>query len=329
LFLTVLVIFLTLPVFALADPSDKEKREYQVEGKVLRHDGKPFQRTFPEVNLRGATTPFDRQTQAGPDGRFRFKKIPPGMYTLSSHVNHAGEVRKTIVVGPGLADSKNKIVADLIYDSPAAGGNAPTVSATELSVPDKARTAFLHAKKCLSRQDVHGAIQALKKAVSIAPNFTIAWNELGTISYQTRQYSQAEVYFREALKQEPDSYPPLVNLGGTLLSLNRLQEALPLNQASVKARPEDPLAHSQLGTNYFYLGQVEKAEEHLKEAKRLDPNHFSYPQILLIEIYLQKNRLSEAIAEMDEFVRRYPDSEWSKKIKKLKETLQTRPPSHP
>ncbi len=214
-----------------------EKHEYEVVGKVLQHDGKPFRRSFSEIYLNGSITPFRSQTLSGPDGRFRFKKIPPGTYTLIAAVRQAGEISKTIEVGPSFADSKGRVTIDLVFGESGPVERDRTVSTVELSVPERAKQEFVKARQCLARLDIKGAEERLKKAVEIAPQFTTAWNELGTISYQTRQYQQAETYFREALKQDPASYPPLVNLGGTLLSLNRMKEALPFNLEAVKAKP--------------------------------------------------------------------------------------------
>jgi len=316
-----IVAFLIFALLTVPSNAFPEKNEYQVVGKVLRHDGKPFPRVFSEVYLHGAVTPFRSQTLSGPDGRFHFKKIPPGTYTLVVAVHHAGELSKTIEVGPSFADSKGRVTADLVFAESRPVERDRTVSTAELSVPERARQEFIKARQCLAQRDIKGAVERLKKAVEMAPQFTTAWNELGTISYQTRQFQQAETYFREALKQDPVSYPPLVNLGGTLLSLNKLEEALPFNLAAVKAKPSDALAHSQLGQNYFFLGQAEHAETHLKQAKALDPSHFSHPQIILIEIYIRTKRLSAAVAEMEEFIKLHPDSDWTPKVRKLLETI--------
>ena len=101
----------------------------------------------------------------------------------------------------------------------------------------------------------------LERAVAIAPQFANAWNNLGTIAYQTQKYSRAEECFREALEQDPDSYEPLVNLGGVLINLHKLDEAWSYNVNAVLARPNDALANAQLGMTYFESGAPELAEK--------------------------------------------------------------------
>lgn len=297
-----------------------KKAVYQIIGKIGQSDGTPFRGVTPLVFLHGAITPFNAQAQVGPDGRFKFKNIPQGTYNLVATVPRVGETRKTIEVGPSLADSSGKITATILFDRSLSVEKKETVSAAELSVSEAAKEEYMRALDCVKRQDIKGAIERLEKAVEISPQFAVAWNQLGTIAYQTKRYEQAETYFREALKQDPEAYSPLVNLGGALLALNRFQDSLPVNQRAVKARPSDALAHSQLGKSYFFLDQLEEAEMSLKQAKALDASHFSLPHFYLIHIYLRRSQLPAAIAEMEEFLKLHPDSEFAPRIREALKT---------
>ena len=157
------------------------------------------------------------------------------------------------------------------------------VSVRELSIPNEAWREYEEAQKALGRRDVPAAIAHLKRAVELAPDFSAAWNHLGTIAYQSGQYVEAEADFRKGLEAEPDAYAPLVNLGGVLINLAKWDEALEYNLRAVLKSPHDALANSQLGMSYFYSGQLDLAEKYLTAAKQLDPAHFSHPQMLLAD----------------------------------------------
>lgn len=86
-----------------------------------------------------------------------------------------------------------------------------------------------------------------------------------------------------------------------LLNLDRPREALGYNQNAVRRRPNDALANSQLGLNYFELNEMEPAETFLKTAVRLDPAHFSHPQLTLAEIYLRRGERAAAVEQMQDF----------------------------
>ncbi len=319
-------IFLIALLLIGGPPALPGKDEFQLVGKVLQHDGSPFAHTAPvSVILQGALTPFSVQTRAALDGRFRFKNLPAGTYQLIVNVAHAGEMRRTVEIGPGVADSNGTVTITLTFDQTGTVEREHLVSAAELSVPEGARQEYDRAEACLSRRDIDCAVSHLKKAVATAPQYALAWNRLGTIAYQTQKYQLAEEYFREALKQDPQSYTPLVNLGGALLSEGKIKESLAVNQAAAKARPDDALAQSQLGKSYYFLDQLDEAETHLKQAKALDPGHFSYPGLILIGIYLRKNRTAEAVAEIEEFIKLHPDSEWTAKLRKFLEDARAHP----
>jgi len=279
-------------------------------GQVYELRGRLVPESPASVSLFGATTPFHADTLADEQGHFRFRALAPGEYTAAVFIPGRGEVRQTIEVGPGTADAKGRL--DLTIPVGDASAEAlpdrAKVSARELSIPEAARREYTAAQKKLTRRDVADAVVHLQRAVAIAPQFTSAWNNLGTIAYQTKQYARADECFRKALEQNPGSYEPLVNLGGVLLNEGKPDEALPYNRFAVLTRPHDALANSQLGMNYFMLRNLVSSQEYLDIAKHIDPAHFSFPQLTLARIYLLRNERTLAAQELRDFLRRHPDA---------------------
>ena len=293
--------------FSIAMPLAEDT--YEFRGRVLQPDGKTFRDALAMAFLQGATTPFTSRSQAGVDGKFKFKKLRTGMYTLVIAVPLWGEMRRTIEIGPSFADSKGRIEEIFYLEERYTRDDEYTISASQLTVPDRARREYRRAVDRLEKHDVARALEHLEKAVELAPQFAAAWNYLGTIAYHSGDYRQAEEHFREALEQDVAAYSPLVNLGGALLSQGRVAEALPVNERAVQARPDDALAHSQLGQCYLALGQLEDAERHLRQAKALDPRHFSFPQLVLAELYQQRRDGAALTHELEEFLKYHPDSD--------------------
>jgi tetratricopeptide (TPR) repeat protein len=259
------------------------------------------------ITLHGAVTPFNASLLSGPDGRFVFRKLEPGAYTLEAFVPGAGSVRRTVEIGAAQAGPSQTVRAVIAMDDPSlrpdrSGG----VAFSQLSVPDKAKSLYSSALRRLARRDVAGATRDLEQAVAFAPQYADAWNHLGTIRYQTAQYAEAEKCFRAALEGDLNAYAPLVNLGGVLLNLNRPEEALRYNRYATLREPSDALAHSQLGMTFFLLGRFDLAEKSLREAIRLDAAHFSHPQLVLAEMYVQQRRFRDAEAQLEEFLQLHP-----------------------
>ena len=282
------------------------ERAYELNGRIVPESAAV-------VSLFGATTPFHAKTVADAQGRFRFRKLEPGSYTVAIFIRGHGEQRQTIDVGPGTAHTRGriKITIEAANSGPVSKellqGQA-IVSAHQLSVPESARREYEEAQKKLARPDIPAAIAHLEKAVQIAPQFAAAWNNLGTIAYQTRQYARAEAYFRKALDEDPDSFEALVNLGGVLINEHKLDDALAYNSTAVRRRPNDALANSQLGLTYAERGNLDLGQKYLEIAKRIDPGHFSYPQLALARIHMQRNEYPAAAEEYRDFLRRHPDT---------------------
>jgi tetratricopeptide (TPR) repeat protein len=290
-----------------------ETARYELRGRLL-----PAVRA--SVWLHGATAPFEDSALAGDDGRFRFHGLPAGTYTLGAFVPGRGEMRRTIEVGPSQADARNRVeltveLRDDEFESHDSLRRTALVSTRELAIPDRARREYADAEQRLGRRDVPGAVAHFERAVELAPRFSEAWNHLGTIAYQSRDYNRAESCFRKALEDDPGAFQPLVNLGGVSLNLSKFNEALQYNLYAALTRPNDALANSQLGMSYFYLGNLDLAQKYLTAATRIDPAHFSHPQLILAEIALRRRDRAAAAGELEAFLQYHPDAPEAPAIK--------------
>jgi tetratricopeptide (TPR) repeat protein len=275
-------------------------------------DGRIHPEERAAVTLFGDAFPFTASTLSEADGRFRFQKLRPGAYTVSVFMPERGEARRTIEVGPSVAGAHGRVSLDISFkesDFELSGALRlrHSVSAVQLAIPAKAQRDYEEAHKDLARHDPLAATRLLEKAVALAPQFADAWNEIGTIAYQTQKYARAEECFREALNRDPQAFEPLVNLGGVLVTLHRADEAWRYNATAVAVRPNDALAHSQLGMNYFQLGDLDLSVKHLERARAIDPAHFSHPQLFLAEIHLRRGERRAAADVLEEFLRYHPD----------------------
>lgn len=289
----------------MAFPAFAQPKKFTLEGELSP-------RRFAMATIQGVSTSYSANQPVYWDGKFKFKKLDPGSYVVVVYVPRIGEFRQTYSVGPGTADSKGRVkVLIRVTPSHASRLYEPkdrfTVDIKKLNIPEKARKEFESARKKLAKGEKAEGIRHLEKAVEIAPQFAAAWNNLGTVAYAEKDYLKAEACFRESLKQDPQAYEPLVNLGGVLLNLQRYDDALKFNLEAVLKRPKDALANAQLGLNYYYLQELDRAIQYLSEARRLDPGHFSKPQLTLSEIFLKRRQPRAAAAELENYLKHHPD----------------------
>jgi Tfp pilus assembly protein PilF len=289
----------------LAAPLAAGDARYQLSGRVL-----PAEHAM--VSLFGTTEPFQSTAESDDGGRYRFRNLRAGAYTVALYVPGRGEARRTVEVGRGTADAQRRVKLDLEFQDSDFVLNdiirrRHTVSARQLTIPDAALREFDEASKDLQRHEAESARQRLEHAVKLAPQYAAAWNTLGTMAYQTQQYERAEQYFRTAMEHDSKAYEPLVNLGGVLINNRKFDEALVYNQEAVLRRPNDALAASQLGITYFYLGNLDPAVKYLEMACRLDPSHFSHPQLVLAEIHARRGENRAAADALEDFLQHHPD----------------------
>lgn len=296
----------------------QEAAKFELRGEVHLSQPRKPRRLVAFVALQGNTLPYSVHTWTDYGGKFKFKKVPAGSYTLYVEVRRRGEKRLTVEISPSRADRKGRIYQVVTVEpsgSAAVRQRRDVVSLRELSIPEKARRDYVEAEKKLSKGELQKGIALLERAVNLAPHFVAAINRLGTIFHMQKEFRKAEQYFREALEKDPNAYAPLVNLGGTLLALGRLPEALEINQRAVAARPMDALANAQLGLSYASLKEDDKAIGYLVRTKQIDPLHFTYPQLALASIYHRQQKPELALQELQEFVKLHPDDAQAKLIR--------------
>ena len=313
MFRTALAAFATSIVLFAADRNPIPLTSLDLQGKIT---GAGRTRSL-RVSLFAVEKPYVESVEVNRSGEFRFRSLAPGNYTVAVVRNGLGEIRRTVVVSPSVADPSGVVHATIPYTSSeaAANPNDGLVSVHQLSVPANASAKYADARKRLAAHDPDGAVRILEEAVAIAPQFAAAWNALGVIAFQTGDDNRAESLFRRALAADAGAYEPLVNLAGVLLKKNVAAEALPLNQRAVRDRPEDALANAQLGMNYFKLDQLDQAEQYLLAAKRLDPAQFYQPQVFLADIYARRGNRRAAIAELEDVLALRPDGPLSDRIR--------------
>ncbi|MBI4908576.1 MAG: tetratricopeptide repeat protein [Acidobacteria bacterium] len=308
--LCALITSLCLPEFAIA-----ERKSYTMEGRL-----QPTWFSMVFVRVSGVGTGYNARQEVYWDGKFKFKNLPQGAYSVSVVVPRMGEFRQTYSVGPSTSDNRGRVKVTMVLNPSKAirtftAKERFTVPASRLSITEKAWKEYMDAQKSLNKEDRAGAEAHLEKAIEISPQFSAAWNTLGVLAYQDRKMDLAEERFRQAERLDPLLFEPIVNLGGVLLHNGKYDEALTYNTRAVERRPKDPLAHVQLGLTYLQMKRIDAAVRHLEQAKQIDPGHYAFPQLILSDIYLKQGNRIAAASELESFLRYHPDYEMADSLR--------------
>jgi tetratricopeptide (TPR) repeat protein len=148
------------------------------------------------------------------------------------------------------------------------------------------------------------AISRLRRVIELDPNMMRAYNNLGLCYDSLGQFDEAIQNFTRAIElnrrqEQPSAWPPL-NLAVSLISLNRLDEAVARLHEALSYNPKFPQAHYQLGLVLEKERKFEEAIAPLQRAIELD-RLYPEPHYTLGRIYQRQGKREEAQEEIEKF----------------------------
>lgn len=123
----------------------------------------------------------------------------------------------------------------------------------------------------------------------------------GVKNLQNQNYTQAINEFRKAISLNPESTDAYNYLGNTYLQLNRTSDAIATFKQVVQKNPTSPNAYKNLGNAYLQAKNFTDAEKQFKTQASLDPIS-TYPYYTLGLMYSQNDRLGEAAAQFTKVI---------------------------
>ena len=133
------------------------------------------------------------------------------------------------------------------------------------------------------------------QALRLKPDYIEALNNLGTTLHSQGKFDEAVASYQEALRINPDHAQSLYNLAVTLQATNQLKDALVCYQQALAAKEDFPEVYNRLGTIFHEQGKLDAAIGCFQQALRMNPTvadfHFGLATVLK-----DHGQLDEAIA---------------------------------
>lgn len=165
------------------------------------------------------------------------------------------------------------------------------------------------------------AIKHYEDALKIAPDFYPAHNNLGSAYLAKGDFPSAQAQFESAIKlnqSDPEAY---LNLANVQLQTKSYDAALNNVEEGLRKNPNSALGKFLLGSIYERLSRFQEAERALREAVNIDPA-MSRIRLELVNLYLAQKRKPDALAELKDFVKTFPDDPMTPKARQVLEKLE-------
>jgi len=133
----------------------------------------------------------------------------------------------------------------------------------------------LKAKLELAKGNLPLALDASRKAVSLQPKDISSLVLVGFISYQMKNYTDAEQAFLAALENEPSNLDALLNMAELSMFLKRGENAIMFCKKAISYYPDNPEVYCVQGDFLKEMGQGTEAKECYEKALSLDPSNDS------------------------------------------------------
>jgi tetratricopeptide (TPR) repeat protein len=172
------------------------------------------------------------------------------------------------------------------------------------------------------------AIHHYEMALGYSPDFYPAHNNLGSAFLARQDFAAAQTHFEAALKQNQNDAQAHFNLGNVFLLTQHYDGASFEIEEGLKRQPNSAFGHFLRASLQSHSNRPEPAERELQVALDLDPK-MSQARLQLVNLYLQQKRIPDAIAQLEAFLKDFPDSSSSPKARDLLKRLQGETASAP
>jgi Tfp pilus assembly protein PilF len=209
-------------------------------------------------------------------------------------------------------------------NNPAPGSNPNVVNSAEYAkqIPKPALKEFGKGMKSDKDGNADDAIEHYRKAVSLAPEFYAARNNLGSDYLGKSQFSAAQEQFESVIKINPSDAAAYFNLGNLFFLTKRYDDASRWLDEGLTKEPNSSLGHFLLGSVCSRTGKPEQAEKELRNALQLDPK-MTKAHLALVNLYLQQRRSPDAVFELKEFLKAAPNDAFAPKAREVLKKLES------
>jgi len=310
--------FLILPLVCFAQSKGFQDLRESLRGRVVIAGD-----TIPDSQLRVALRLVGQNWTAtaltNREGEFSVEGLATGSYFITVDAPGCEPFEETMQIDPGTPPLVLRLRRNT---QPPANDAAATVSAHELSIPEKARKAFNKGGHLLAAGDSAGSIVEFQRAIKASPGFYEAYHQLGVAELDLQHDAAAEAAFRKSIELSEGRYAPSQSgLSLVLCFEKQFAEAQAVAHVGLRLDPADATGHYALASALLATNRLADAEKSALLAILHRPA-FPAAYLLLGQIHQHQNNPVAVVADLDAYLKLDPDSPRSAKVKAIRAETQ-------
>lgn len=324
------VLFLSVSLMAQSTGTGSlESGNHSVEVHITDQNGRPLNvalrvQILSQTGMRLAEA-FSNREQGVAD----FDGFPGGSFQLSISGVDVETVTQAFDIYPTEGTHREFIRVQMKNLSPSdsntSPGSDPTVSAGDLSIPDKARDEFEKGMEAYGRGDDREAQEDLEEALAVYPSYVRAHNNLGVLYLKAGLKIKAFVEFSKAVELDPKFAPGYVNEARVSISDGNFAEAEPALKKALEADPSALNAMRLLCQTEFAQNEYPQFLETARHVHQLtrEPQYADL-HLVSAQILVNQGKKHEASDEYQLFVQENPNDPRIPKVQSLIARLATK-----
>lgn len=291
-----------------------------IQGDIITPNGQRLDRP---VNVRLSTMRGEMATTSNGNGSFLFNRLTGGRYTVTVDAGEAYAPATASVdiphssSGAGQMSRMGTTYSVQLYLRPRSGGAVAKGVVSAADPPQPALDLYNKALESVKAGERDKAIEHLKAAIAIHPQFVAALNGLGVQYMKLGNYQAAFEAFNTALTITPDNFMLHLNCGITLLQLNKPEAAEKEFGVALLKNEASGTAHVYRARALIALNRLDDAVKHLKRAVEIGGEDVRIAHRFLAGIYMEKGENAEAVKELELYLKTGAAGKESDQIKNL------------
>jgi Flp pilus assembly protein TadD len=261
------------------------------------------------------------------NGNFTFRALRSGSYTVVVEGGDYFETaRETLYIEPTITDPRTNVAVGplsrpytvQVYLRAKELGpptKAGVLNVAMASIPKPAVDLYQKGVQAAGRGETDAAIDDLKRAVNLHPNFALALNELGVQYLKKGELDKAAEVLQKGMQLSPQAPEPGLNYGIVLLQQKKFREAEKQLRDAVTKNENTYTAHLYFGITLIYVKNYDEAEMQLRKAVTIGGPKASQAHYYLGGLYWQTGKHKEAADELETFLKLEPKAANADKLR--------------